>query len=151
MAVETQTNQFQAFRQFLPRLFSRVPTAEGLDTLIKTVRRNHPRADTAIIERAYRVAERAHEGQTRQSGEPYITHPLAVSQILADLGLGPKTIAAALLHDTVEDTGYELESLREEFGDEVAMLVDGVTKLDRVKYGDAAQAENGPQNAGCDE
>ena len=141
MTVDTQTSQFQAFRQFLPRLFSRVPTVEGVDTLVKTVRRNHPRADTGIIERAYRVAEKAHDGQTRQSGEPYITHPLAVSQILAELGLGPKTIAAALLHDTVEDTGYPLESLREEFGDEVAMLVDGVTKLDRVKYGEAAQAE----------
>ncbi len=141
MAVETQTNQFQAFRQFLPRLFSKTQPTEGLDTLLRTIKRNHPRADTGLIERAYRVAALAHQGQTRHSGEPYITHPLAVSQILADLGLGPKTIAAALLHDTVEDTGYALETLRAEFGDEVAMLVDGVTKLDRVKYGDAAQAE----------
>lgn len=141
MAVETQTTQFQAFRQFLPRLFSKTHPSEGLDTLVRTIKRTHPRADLALIERAYGVAEVAHKGQTRQSGEPYITHPLAVSQILADLGLGPKTIAAALLHDTVEDTGYPLESLRDEFGDEVAMLVDGVTKLDRVKYGDAAQAE----------
>ena len=141
MAVETQTNQFAAFKQFLPRLFSRTQPAEGLDTLVKTIRRNHPRTDTVLIERAYEVAERAHSGQKRQSGEPYITHPLAVSQILAELGLGPKTIAAALLHDTVEDTGYDLEELREEFGDEVAMLVDGVTKLDRVKYGEAAQSE----------
>lgn len=141
MAVETQSSQFQAFRQFLPRLFSRTQPAEGLDTLLRTLRRNHPRSDTAIIERAYQVAEDAHRGQTRQSGEPYITHPLAVSQILADLGLGPKTIAAALLHDTIEDTDYSLESLRDDFGDEVAMLVDGVTKLDRVKYGEAAQSE----------
>ncbi|MDR9396444.1 bifunctional (p)ppGpp synthetase/guanosine-3',5'-bis(diphosphate) 3'-pyrophosphohydrolase [Pontimonas sp.] len=141
MAVETQSTQFQAFRQFLPRLFSKAPPSEGLDTLLRTIKRTHPRADLGLIERAYRVAEVAHEGQKRHSGEPYITHPLAVSQILAELGLGPKTIAAALLHDTVEDTGYALESLRADFGDEVAMLVDGVTKLDRVKYGDAAQAE----------
>ena len=141
MAVDTQQSQFHAFRQFLPRLFSRTPVAEGYDQLIKTLKRNHPRADMAIIERAYRIAEKAHQGQTRRSGEPYITHPVAVAEILAELGLGPKTIAAALLHDTVEDTGYPLESLREEFGEEVAMLVDGVTKLDRVKYGENAQAE----------
>jgi guanosine-3',5'-bis(diphosphate) 3'-pyrophosphohydrolase len=141
VAVETQPSQFHAFRQFLPKLFSRTPVAEGFDQLLRTIRKTQPRVDTAIIERAYRVADKAHEGQTRRSGEPYITHPIAVAQILAELGLGPKTIAAALLHDTVEDTGYPLETLREEFGDEVAMLVDGVTKLDRVKYGDSAQAE----------
>lgn len=141
MAVDTQQSQFHAFRQFLPRLFSRTPVSEGYDQLIKTLKRNHPRADMAIIERAYRIAEKAHQGQTRRSGEPYITHPVAVAEILAELGLGPKTIAAALLHDTVEDTGYPLESLRQEFGEEVAMLVDGVTKLDRVKYGENAQAE----------
>jgi len=141
VAVETQPSQFHAFRQFLPKLFSKTPVAEGFDQLLRTIRKTQPRVDTAIIERAYRVADRAHEGQTRRSGEPYITHPIAVAQILAELGLGPKTIAAALLHDTVEDTGYPLETLREEFGDEVAMLVDGVTKLDRVKYGDSAQAE----------
>ena len=141
MAVETQQSQFHAFRQFLPRLFSRNPVTEGYEQLLKTLKRNHPRVDTSIIERAYRVAEKAHEGQTRRSGEPYITHPVAVAEILAELGLGPKTIAAALLHDTVEDTGFPLETLREEFGEEVAMLVDGVTKLDRVKYGENAQAE----------
>ena len=141
MAVETESSQFQSFRQFLPRLFSRTSTDEGLSGVIRTVKKNHPRADTGIIETAYQVAERAHAGQKRKSGEPYITHPVAVSQILADLGLGPRTIAASLLHDTVEDTDYSLEDLRAEFGDEVAMLVDGVTKLDRVKYGDSAQAE----------
>ena len=141
MAVETQQSQFHAFRQFLPRLFSRNPVTEGYEQLLKTLKRNHPRVDTSIIEHAYRVAEKAHEGQTRRSGEPYITHPVAVAEILAELGLGPKTIAAALLHDTVEDTGFPLETLREEFGEEVAMLVDGVTKLDRVKYGENAQAE----------
>ena len=94
-----------------------------------------------MIERAYAVAKEKHEGQKRQSGEPYITHPLAVAQILGEMGLGPRAIAAALLHDTVEDTGYALTDLTAEFGDEVAMLVDGVTKLDKVKYGESAQAE----------
>nr|WP_234037194.1 MULTISPECIES: bifunctional (p)ppGpp synthetase/guanosine-3',5'-bis(diphosphate) 3'-pyrophosphohydrolase [Leucobacter] len=109
--------------------------------MIRTVRGNHPRADLTVIERAYAVAERAHRGQKRRSGEPYITHPIAVAQILADLGIAPNVIAAALLHDTVEDTEYTLDQLTEEFGDEIAMLVDGVTKLDKVKYGDSAQAE----------
>jgi len=87
------------------------------------------------------VAEQAHRSQKRRSGEPYITHPLAVAQILADLGVAPVVIAAALLHDTVEDTDYSLEQLTADFGEEIAMLVDGVTKLDKVKYGDSAQAE----------
>jgi GTP pyrophosphokinase len=93
------------------------------------------------VERAYQVAKKAHEGQLRKSGEPYITHPLAVAEILVELGIGAKTIAAALLHDTVEDTDYTLESVRKDFGDEIALLVDGVTKLDKLKYGDDAQAE----------
>jgi GTP pyrophosphokinase len=105
------------------------------------VRNNHPKADTALIERAFAAADLAHTGQLRKSGEPYITHPLAVAQILADLGIGATTIAAALLHDTVEDTDYNLDMLRADFGDEIAMLVDGVTKLDKVKFGDHAQAE----------
>ena len=77
------------------------------------------------------VAERCHEGQKRKSGDPYITHPVAVATILAELGMTGTTLAAALLHDTVEDTAYSLDELRSEFGPEVAMLVDGVTKLDR--------------------
>ena len=112
-----------------------------LEPLLATVRATHPKADLAIIDRAYTVAERAHRGQLRKSGDPYITHPLAVATILAELGMTPPTLAAALLHDTVEDTSYSLAQLREEFGDEIAMLVDGVTKLDKVTYGDAAQAE----------
>ncbi|MFT4282397.1 RelA/SpoT family protein [Microbacterium sp.] len=130
-----------SLRRLVPRLFSRAPSRNGVEQLIRTVRTHHPKGDLAIIERAYQVAAAAHSSQKRQSGEPYITHPLAVAQILADLGLGPRAIAAALLHDTVEDTDYGLDRLRAEFGDEVAMLVDGVTKLDKVKYGDAAQAE----------
>ncbi|WP_392426080.1 RelA/SpoT family protein [Barrientosiimonas humi] len=112
-----------------------------LEPLLRTVRTTHPRADLGVIERAYDVAERAHAGQMRKSGDPYITHPLAVATILAELGMTPPTLAAALLHDTVEDTEYSLEQLRAEFGDEIAMLVDGVTKLDKVKYGEAAQSE----------
>jgi GTP diphosphokinase / guanosine-3',5'-bis(diphosphate) 3'-diphosphatase len=133
--------QTSSLRRLVPRIFSRSVRRDGVDVLIRSVRAHHPKGDLSVIEQAYVVAARAHEGQTRQSGEPYITHPLAVAQILADLGLGPKAIAAALLHDTVEDTGYPLDELRGQFGDEVAMLVDGVTKLDKVKYGESAQAE----------
>ena len=112
-----------------------------LEPLLHTVRSTHPKADTAVIERAYAVAERAHEGQYRKSGDAYITHPVAVATILAELGMTPTTLAAALLHDTVEDTSYGLEQMRREFGDEIAGLVDGVTKLDKMTYGEAAQAE----------
>ncbi|RFA12721.1 bifunctional (p)ppGpp synthetase/guanosine-3',5'-bis(diphosphate) 3'-pyrophosphohydrolase [Subtercola boreus] len=138
---ETTAPTNASLRRLVPRLFSRAQPAGAVDTLIRTVRANHPKADLSIIERAYTVAERAHDGQKRRSGEPYITHPVAVAQILAELGIGTKTIAAALLHDTVEDTEYSLDELRAEFGDEVAMLVDGVTKLDKVTYGESAQAE----------
>ncbi|HYI32166.1 MAG TPA: bifunctional (p)ppGpp synthetase/guanosine-3',5'-bis(diphosphate) 3'-pyrophosphohydrolase [Glaciibacter sp.] len=138
---ETTTPSAASLRRLVPRIFSRAQSGGAVDTLVKTARMHHPKADLSIIERAYAAAERAHEGQKRRSGEPYITHPVAVAQILADLGIGPKTVAAALLHDTVEDTAYTLDELRAEFGDEIAMLVDGVTKLDKVKYGDSTQAE----------
>ena len=130
-----------SLRALLPRIFSKSQPTGAVDRLIKTAKLHHPKADIGIIERAYTTAELAHRGQVRRSGEPYITHPVAVAQILADLGIGPKTLAAALLHDTVEDTDYTLDHLRDEFGDEIAMLVDGVTKLDKLKYGDSAQAE----------
>ena len=133
--------QSSSLRRLVPRIFSRAPARDGVEQLIRTVRTHHPKGDVSVIERAYQVAARAHASQKRQSGEPYITHPLAVAHILADLGLGPRAIAAALLHDTVEDTDYSLDQLTSDFGDEVSMLVDGVTKLDKVKYGDAAQAE----------
>src|SRR5450756_914549 len=119
----------------------RTDTNPVLEPLLSAVRASHPKADLSIIERAYAVAEKAHQGQLRKSGDPYITHPLAVTSILAELGMTPDTLAAALLHDTVEDTPYSLESLTSDFGDEIAMLVDGVTKLDKVTYGEAAQAE----------
>jgi GTP diphosphokinase / guanosine-3',5'-bis(diphosphate) 3'-diphosphatase len=129
-------------RARLARLGSRGgPTNPVLEPLLQSVRATHPRADLSVIERAYAVAEEAHRGQKRKSGDAYITHPLAVTTILAELGMTPATLAAALLHDTVEDTPYSLEALGRDFGDEVAMLVDGVTKLDKVTYGDAAQAE----------
>jgi GTP diphosphokinase / guanosine-3',5'-bis(diphosphate) 3'-diphosphatase len=112
-----------------------------LEPLIKTVRLTHPKADVRPIERAYEFAARLHLGQDRKSGDPYITHPLAVATILAELGMNTETLCAALLHDTIEDTDYTLDELRADFGDDIAALVDGVTKLDKVKYGDAAQAE----------
>ncbi len=130
-----------SLRRLVPRIFSRAQPSGAVDTLLRTVRTHHPRADLSEIERAYAAAERAHAGQKRDSGEPYITHPVAVAQILADLGMGPKTIVAGLLHDTVEDTEYTVDRVRADFGDEVAMLVDGLTKLDKLKYGDSAQAE----------
>ena len=120
---------------------ARTPTNPALEPLLRAVRATHPRADLSLIERAYATAEQAHRGQTRKSGDAYITHPLAVASILAELGMTPSTIAAALLHDTVEDTSYSLQQLRRDFGEEIAMLVDGVTKLDKVTYGEAAQAE----------
>ncbi|RRS00636.1 bifunctional (p)ppGpp synthetase/guanosine-3',5'-bis(diphosphate) 3'-pyrophosphohydrolase [Glycomyces terrestris] len=97
--------------------------------------------DLLLVRRAYRIAEQMHRGQARRSGEPYITHPIAVSTILADLGVDTPTIAAGLLHDTVEDTPYSLEALRGDFGDEIAVMVDGVTKLDKIHLGSAAEAE----------
>ncbi|MCF6525312.1 bifunctional (p)ppGpp synthetase/guanosine-3',5'-bis(diphosphate) 3'-pyrophosphohydrolase [Streptomyces sp. JJ36] len=115
-----------------------------LEPLLRIVRGNDPKIESATlrqIERAYQVAERWHRGQKRKSGDPYITHPLAVTTILAELGMDPATLMAGLLHDTVEDTEYGLETLRRDFGDQVALLVDGVTKLDKVKFGEAAQAE----------
>lgn len=112
-----------------------------LDPLFKSLRQYHPKADRQLVERAYAVAKQCHEGQSRKSGEEYITHPLAVATILADLGMNSSTLAAALLHDTVEDTDYSVEQLRAEFGDEIARLVDGVTKLDKVKYGDSSASE----------
>ena len=112
-----------------------------LEPLFRVVRNTHPKADLAILEKAYKTAELHHRDQTRRSGDPYITHPLAVTTILAELGMTPPTLCASLLHDTVEDTAYTLDQLRSDFGDEVALLVDGVTKLDKVSYGDSAQAE----------
>jgi len=112
-----------------------------LEPVLRTLRQFHPKADTDIVERAYEVAAYHHRDQRRRSGEAYITHPLAVAGILADLGMTSPTLAAALLHDTVEDTEYSIEILLADFGEEIARLVDGVTKLDRVKYGQTTASE----------
>jgi len=112
-----------------------------LKPLILGLQEHHPQADVAEVERAFSVARTAHIGQTRKSGEDYITHPVEVTQILIDLGLDQETIIASLLHDTVEDTPYSLDQLRSDFGDQIAALVDGVTKLDKLTYGPTAEAE----------
>jgi GTP diphosphokinase / guanosine-3',5'-bis(diphosphate) 3'-diphosphatase len=129
------------------RRLARLGAARGgavnpvLEPLIKIVRSTHPKADVRLIERAYELAATMHAGQSRNSGDPFITHPLAVATILAELGMPHDVISAALLHDTVEDTEYTIDQLRADFGDDITSMVDGVTKLDKVKYGDAAQAE----------
>lgn len=120
---------------------NRTKTRPVLDPLVAVHRQVHPRADLAVLQRAYDTAERLHDGVYRKSGEPYITHPLAVATIAAEIGMDTTTLVAALLHDTVEDTDYTLEDLERDFGPEVARLVDGVTKLDKVALGSAAEAE----------
>ncbi len=112
-----------------------------LEPLFAVHRGYHPKADLKQLQRAYEVAEEAHSGQFRKSGDPYITHPLAVASILADLGMDTTTLVAALLHDTVEDTPYGLDQLNSDFSPEIGHLVDGVTKLDKVEFGEAAEAE----------
>ena len=112
-----------------------------IDPIIRSLREHYENVDEDLIHRAFQVANEAHSGQLRKSGEEYITHPVAVSAILAELGLNTTTIVASLLHDTVEDTPYSLAQLRIDFGDEVANLVDGVTKLDKLTYGPTAEAE----------
>ena len=112
-----------------------------LEPLLAVHRRAHPKADAKALQYGYDVAEQCHRGQLRKSGDPYITHPLAVATILAELGMDTTTLIAALLHDTVEDTRMTLADITRDFGDQVALLVDGVTKLDKVKYGTAAEAE----------
>ncbi|MFE6858045.1 RelA/SpoT family protein [Nocardia sp. NPDC057668] len=112
-----------------------------LEPLATVHRELYPKANLALLQRAFDVADEKHQHQFRKSGDPYITHPLAVANILAELGMDTTTLVAALLHDTVEDTGYALEDLTNEFGTEIAHLVDGVTKLDKVNLGAAAEAE----------
>ena len=109
--------------------------------LIAEHRRIFPRADIGLLLRAFQVAEHYHRGQTRKSGTPYITHPLAVAELLAAIGMDTTTLAAALLHDAVEDTNLLIGQVKAEFGPEVAILVDGVTKLDGARWGDHAEAE----------
>src|SRR5206468_12563853 len=115
--------------------------AAELAPLLALHRGHQPRADTELIVRSYQLARAAHDGQVRRSGDPYIQHPLAVATILAELGLDDITISAALLHDAVEDTGVTLDELTSRFGPEIARIVDGVTKLDRLQF-DSREAQH---------
>ncbi|WP_432155111.1 RelA/SpoT family protein [Streptomyces tricolor] len=114
---------------------------DAISHVVEAHRAHHPDADLEPLRRAYVLAESSHRGQMRKSGEPYITHPLAVTLILAELGAETTTLTASLLHDTVEDTEVTLDQVREQFGEEVRYLVDGVTKLEKVDYGAAAEPE----------
>ncbi|MER5510095.1 HD domain-containing protein [Streptomyces sp. NPDC002766] len=122
-----------------PAARDRLPDAIG--HVVDAHRAHHPSADLEPLRRAYVLAESSHRGQMRKSGEPYITHPLAVTLILAELGAETTTLTASLLHDTVEDTDVTLDQVGEQFGEEVRYLVDGVTKLEKVDYGAAAEPE----------
>ena len=143
----TTTRPRSATRRVRARIARRItaqrsgPVKPVLEPLATVHRELHPSADLAALQRAYDTAEAFHEGQMRKSGDPYITHPLAVATILAELGMDTTTLVAALLHDTVEDTTYSLDKLSADYGAEVAHLVDGVTKLDKVQLGAAAEAE----------
>ncbi|MDO0911198.1 HD domain-containing protein [Streptomyces sp. DT2A-34] len=122
-----------------PAARGRLPDA--ISHVVDAHRAHHPDADLEPLRRAYVLAESSHRGQMRKSGEPYITHPLAVTLILAELGAETTTLTASLLHDTVEDTDVTLDQVGEQFGAEVRFLVDGVTKLEKVDYGAAAEPE----------
>jgi GTP diphosphokinase / guanosine-3',5'-bis(diphosphate) 3'-diphosphatase len=133
-------------------LLSRLPFVSGgppeaplsLDSLLRKVRAYNPKADVRQVQRAYEFAEASHRGQLRKSGDPFIEHPLGVAHILADLGMDTTTLVSALLHDVVEDTDLGLDEVREDFGDEVAAIVDGLTKLEKIEYRsrEQEQAEN---------
>ncbi|MBL1100423.1 RelA/SpoT family protein [Streptomyces coffeae] len=157
MSAEATDHAALGRRRGLPRIdlrnlrrFSRAallgPTARGrlpdaIEHVAKVHRAYHPGADLDVLRQAYVLAESSHRGQMRKSGEPYITHPLAVTLILAELGAETTTLTASLLHDTVEDTEVTLDQVGEQFGKEVRYLVDGVTKLEKVDYGAAAEPE----------
>jgi guanosine-3',5'-bis(diphosphate) 3'-pyrophosphohydrolase len=140
MTTELSASLPQALAERFPQGLQ-TPIPEQLQEVIDTLLKFHPGSDATEIVRGYQTADYLHRAQNRKSGEQYITHPIAVAGMLADLGMTSSTIIAALLHDTVEDTEYDLEHLRSDFGDEVANLVDGVTKLDKVKYGQSSASE----------
>ena len=148
MAPSTEPDTPAHRRRVRDRLARRIVTTQRqsqvrpvLEPLLAIHRGAHPKVDARLLQRGYDIAEERHHGQLRKSGDPYITHPLAVATILAELGMDTTTLVAALLHDTVEDTGWTVAEVADEFGTEVAHLVDGVTKLDKVKFGEAAEAE----------
>ncbi|MCD8300843.1 MAG: bifunctional (p)ppGpp synthetase/guanosine-3',5'-bis(diphosphate) 3'-pyrophosphohydrolase [Clostridiales bacterium] len=122
-----------------------VPPEKLYDQLLESIRKYHPSEDISMVEKAYHVASKAHEGQYRKSGEPYITHPLYVAIILAELEMDKETIVAGLLHDVVEDTVLTEAEITRQFGSEVALLVDGVTKLGQLSY-DADKVEEQAEN-----
>ncbi|WP_405105988.1 HD domain-containing protein [Micromonospora sp. NBC_01405] len=140
-ALPTQPGELPLARRLRSLLSWPSAETDPVTHLVRTHRAIHTGTDPSVLRRAYTIAENMHRGQFRKSGEPYITHPLAVAQICAELGMDPTTLVAALLHDTVEDTRYTLQALAEDFGGEVAHLVDGVTKFDKAFYGKAAEAE----------
>ena len=105
-----------------------------INSIIKAVQKYQPNASVGLMRRAFDLAQEAHNGQVRASGEAYIIHPLHVAEILTQLHIDDVTVSAALLHDVVEDTTYTIEQMQEKFGDEVAMLIDGVTKLGKIQY-----------------
>ena len=113
----------------------------SIDVLINDIKAYSPTADIALIRRAYELAEKAHSGQRRVSGEAYIIHPLHVAKILTDLHMDDATVSAALLHDVVEDTIYTNEEMQQMFGEEIAMLIDGVTKLGKLQYKSKEEAQ----------
>ena len=117
---------------------------ESKQEFLKGLQEINPSYDIELIEKAYDLAGKMHQGQLRKSGEPYLIHPVAVAKILAELGMDDQAIVAGLLHDVVEDTDYTTEQLREDFGDDIELLVDGVTKLGSLKYEskEERQAEN---------
>ncbi len=140
---KTSTSASRRVRARLARRMTAQRSAVNpvLEPLVAVHKESFPKANVSLLQKAYEVAEERHADQMRRSGDPYITHPLAVANILAELGMDTTTLVAALLHDTVEDTGYTMEALTADFGEEVAHLVDGVTKLDKVTLGTAADAE----------
>ncbi|MFG3555027.1 RelA/SpoT family protein [Micromonospora sp. NPDC047557] len=140
-ALPTRSGELPLTRRLRSLLTWPTTDSDPVTHLVRTHRGIHAGTDPAVLRRAYTIAENMHRGQFRKSGEPYITHPLAVAQICAELGMDTTTLVAALLHDTVEDTRYTLQALSEDFGGEVAHLVDGVTKFDKAFYGKAAEAE----------
>ena len=116
--------------------------AMPLSQMLARVQKYYPGDGYKLVEKAYLFAQEAHKNQYRKSGEPYFTHPCFVASILVELSLDPPTIAAGLLHDTVEDCeGITLDTIRQEFGEEVAMLVDGVTKLNKLDFADKEEAQ----------
>lgn len=117
------------------------PAPATFDDVVDAFLSHHPTGDVDVLRRAYEIAEEAHRGQVRKTGHPYITHPLAIAWSLAHYGLDEATLAAALLHDTVEDTHVTLEQLTETFGPEIAALIDGVTKLDRIQHSSREEAQ----------